>query len=71
MKAVSSQTSKGVTCGWCLKGFNIPTDRGEYGWGQQRCPHCARFVRSSRKEAVEEFSSRKHVHFDLRNGDVV
>ena len=61
-----------VICGWCRKEFEINPQSGAYGYGQLRCPHCVRFVRSSKKLAIEGATTgRQHVHSDLKSGDVV
>lgn len=60
-----------VVCGWCQEGFDMKTVRGKWGYGTQICPNCARMVRSSRKEPTDKTSNRKHIHLDLRKGDIV
>ncbi len=70
-----AKTSEGkmtnVKCGWCGEFFPMNTDHEKNGYSTHICPHCYRVVRSSRKEKVENPINRKHVHFDLREGDVV
>ncbi len=61
-----------VICGWCSESFNMKTSKGKHGYGTNKCPHCSRVVRSSRKELVEGVNAvKRFIHSDLKEGDVV
>ena len=61
-----------VRCGWCGKEFSMDVVKEKHGYGTRNCPYCGRLVRSSKKEQVEGVTARrKHIHMDLKPGDVV
>lgn len=60
-----------VKCGWCKKKFETDNQRGKWGYRYKACPHCGRTVMSSKKELTERVIGRKHIHLNLKEGDVV
>ena len=62
-----------VICGWCHKEFETDNTRNPKikSYGKKICPHCGRSVNASRKEPTDNSVGRKHVHFPLKEGDVV
>ena len=60
-----------VICGWCKKEFEAVVVKTDYGYSTLVCPNCARIVNSSIKESTGELVGRKHVHRDLKEGDIV
>jgi len=63
---------KKVRCGWCQGTFEMETERDKHGYGTHGCLICGRIVRSSRKEVIEGiFPKGKHIHSELREGDIV
>jgi len=62
-----------VICGWCKKRFVTDNARNPRtkSYGTKICPHCGKGVRSSRIEPTDNVVGKKHVHFPLKQGDVV
>ena len=67
---IKTKTAR-VICGWCRKEFNAIKNPGKFGYGVNVCPHCARTVSASIKEPTGNIIGRKHIHRDLKDGDVV
>ncbi len=64
-----------VKCGWgdCLKEYEFSVTVLKGGGilrSQNPCPHCGRLNKSSHRDSVEH-SARKHMHRELKDGDVV
>lgn len=63
-----------VICGWCKEEFDAMVYRGKDGTGDRNplfCPNCGNTVNSSIKEPTGEVVGRKHIHRELRKGNVV
>jgi uncharacterized CHY-type Zn-finger protein len=60
-----------VKCGWCRKDFETNVTIRKRGYEVKVCPYCARTVNSSRKEPTGSLVGRKHIHSDLKDGDIV
>lgn len=60
-----------VKCGWCQKDFPTESSEGKHGYGTKRCPHCGTIVNSSKIEYTGNLVGLKHIHSDLKTGDVV
>ncbi len=60
-----------VKCGWCRENFEVLGTRGKHGYKVLTCSNCGRTVNSSIKEPIENIVGRKHIHRDLKDGDVV
>jgi len=61
-----------VKCGWCSEEFDANVKKAKTGERVPlKCPHCTRIVSSSIKESTGKIVGRKHVHRDLKAGDVV
>lgn len=62
-----------VICGWCRKEFETDNAKNPRtgSYGTKICPHCGREVSSSKKEMTGNLVGKKHVHFPLKQGDVV
>lgn len=60
-----------VQCGWCRKYFIIKDLKGKHGYETLVCCFCGRTVNSSIKESTGKSVGRKHVHRDLKDGDIV
>lgn len=57
-----------VKCGWCTESFATDSSSGKYGFGDTRCPNCAKKVKSSKKTYNE---NGKGIKEELKEGDVV
>lgn len=63
---------KQVICGWCYKPFMADQTKDRLDeYRILRCAHCGRQVNSSIKESTGNIVGRKHIHRDLKDGDVV
>jgi len=61
-----------VKCGWCLEEFYAVVTKANTGERNHlKCPHCLRTVNSSIKESTENMVGRKHIHRELKTGDIV
>lgn len=66
-----------VICGWCRKEFDAivthskHSGKGNSGRSILQCLNCGRVVNSSIKESTGNIVGRKHIHRELKYGDVV
>ena len=60
-----------VQCGWCREWMRVENSSSKYGYKCLTCDHCGRIVNSSKKESTGNIVGRKHIHRDLKYGDIV
>jgi transcription elongation factor Elf1 len=59
-------------CGWCRNSFKEKITKDKYDDRSLLiCPNCGHLLPSSRKESTGKLESRKHIHIEWKNGDVI